>query len=70
MYGLEIGIDRSTALGRELAKRDDFTAIFATADILAAGLISGLNEAGRLVPRDVSIVGFDDLNIARLTSPS
>jgi LacI family transcriptional regulator len=69
VYGLEIGIDRSTALGRELAKRDDFTAIFATADILAAGLISGLNEAGRLVPRDVSIVGFDDLNIARLTSP-
>lgn len=69
VYGLEIGIDQSTALGRELAKRTDYTAIFATADILAAGIISGLNEAGRRVPEDVSIVGFDDLNIARLTSP-
>ena len=69
VYGVEIGIDRSTALGRELARRDDYTAIFATADILAAGLISGLNEAGKRVPEDVSIIGFDDLNIARLTSP-
>lgn len=69
VYGLEIGIEQSTALGRTLAARSDYTAIFATADILAAGIISGLNEAGRRVPEDVSIVGFDDLNIARLTSP-
>lgn len=69
VYGLEIGIQQSTALGRMLAGRKDYTAIFATADILAAGIISGLNEAGRRVPEDVSVVGFDDLNIARLTSP-
>ena len=69
VYQREIGIEQGTALGRELAKRHDFTAIFATADILAAGLISGLAEAGRKVPEDISIVGFDDLNIARLTSP-
>ena len=69
IYGLEIGIEESTALGRELAKRKDYTAIFATADILAAGIISGLHEGGRSVPYDVSVVGFDDLNIARLTSP-
>ena len=65
----EIGIEQGTALGRELARRTDYTAIFATADILAAGLISGLQEAGRRVPEDISIVGFDDLNLARLTSP-
>ncbi len=69
VYQREIGIEQGTALGRELADRQDYTAIFATADILAAGLISGLAEAGRKVPEDVSIVGFDDLNIARLTSP-
>ncbi|MDD3334504.1 MAG: LacI family DNA-binding transcriptional regulator [Eubacteriales bacterium] len=69
VYGVEIGVDRSAALGRELAKRRDYTAIFATADILAAGLISGLNDEGRHVPEDISVVGFDDLNIARLTSP-
>lgn len=69
IYSLEIGIHQSIALGRKLAKRDDYTAVFATADILAAGLICGLNEEGKQVPRDVSIVGFDDLRIARLTSP-
>ena len=69
VYGLEIGLEASTALGRRLAKRTDYTAIFATADILAAGIISGLHEEGRNVPYDVSVVGFDDLNIARLTSP-
>ncbi len=69
VYQQEIGIEQGTALGRELAARRDYTAIFATADILAAGLISGLQEAGRKVPEDISIVGFDDLNIARLTSP-
>jgi LacI family transcriptional regulator len=69
VYQQEIGIEQGTALGRELAARRDYTAIFATADILAAGLISGLSEAGRNVPEDISIVGFDDLNIARLTSP-
>lgn len=65
----EIGVQQGTELGRRLAGRQDFTAIFATADILAAGLISGLSEGGRRVPGDISIVGFDDLNIARLTSP-
>ncbi|MCL1964975.1 MAG: LacI family transcriptional regulator [Firmicutes bacterium] len=69
IYEREIGIPTATALGRELAKRGDFTAIFATADILAAGLISGLHDAGRRVPDEISIVGFDDLNIAQLTSP-
>ena len=69
VYQREIGIEQGTALGRELAGRHDYTGIFATADILAAGLISGLAEAGRKVPEDISIVGFDDLNIARLTSP-
>lgn len=69
VYGLEIGIEESTALGRKLAQRNDYTAIFATADILAAGIISGLHDAGRNVPNDISIIGFDDLNIARLTSP-
>jgi len=69
IYQLEIGIEQGTALGRELAKRDDFTAIFATADILAAGLVAGLQEAGKRVPEDISIVGFDDLSVSRLSRP-
>lgn len=69
VYQSEIGIDQGIALGLEIARRNDFTAVFATADILAAGILSGLQQAGRAVPQDISVIGFDDLNIARLTSP-
>lgn len=62
-------IDDGIALGKRLAQRRDFTAIFATADILAAELSTGLTLAGRRVPQDVSIVGFDDLNISRMNCP-
>ena len=64
-----MGIDEAVAVGRELALRNDFTAIFATADVLAAGIVSGLQSAGRRVPKDISVVGFDDLAIARLSLP-
>ena len=37
------------------------TAVFAANDQMALGLISGLHEAGISVPRDVSVVGFDDV---------
>ncbi len=69
IYAREIAVQFSTVLGRELAQRYDYTAIFATADVMAAGLITSLHEAGRSVPGDISIVGFDDVSIARLTSP-
>lgn len=57
------------ALGREIAGQPDVTAVFATADLLAAGLMAGLQQAGRMVPRDISVVGFDDINWSRMTMP-
>lgn len=63
--------DDGVALGSELARRADRpTGIFATADIIAIGLLKGLLEAGLAVPGDVSLVGFDDLPEARYVSPS
>ncbi|MDO5299600.1 MAG: LacI family DNA-binding transcriptional regulator [Clostridia bacterium] len=62
-------IEDGIALGRRLSQRDDFTAIFATADILAAELSTGLQLSGRRVPQDVSIVGFDDTNQSRINCP-
>jgi len=62
-------IDECISLGRELSKRKDITAIFATADIMAAGIMSGLIEKGVRIPDDISIVGFDDLEISLLTTP-
>lgn len=48
-------------IGLELAARPDVTAVFAANDQLALGLVRALHEAGRRVPQDVSVVGFDDL---------
>lgn len=43
----------------------DVTAVFAANDRMALGLIHGLSVAGRRVPEDVSVVGFDDVPDAR-----
>jgi len=66
---VEIGVEQGAALGRKLAGRAGYTALFAAAHLLAAGLISGLQAAGRRVPEEVSVVGFDDSHVARLISP-
>jgi DNA-binding LacI/PurR family transcriptional regulator len=46
------------------------TAIFAANDMVAAGLLGGLDRAGVEVPRDVSIVGYDNISIAHLAHVS
>ncbi len=69
VYQQEITITEGIELGHKLSRRTDITAVFATADILAAGIISGLMEEEKSVPEDVSIVGFDDLYISSLTAP-
>lgn len=43
-----------------IASKREFTAIFAGDDDMAAGVLLALREAGRRVPEDVSVVGFDD----------
>ncbi len=47
-------------VGLSIAERDDITAIFASNDQMALGLMRALHEAGKDVPGDVSIVGCDD----------
>ncbi len=47
----------------------EFDAIFAGDDDAAAGAIAALNQARLSVPRDVSVVGFDDVPISRFISP-
>lgn len=50
--------------------KDEITAVFCTADILAMGLIKGLGRFGIKVPTDMSVMGFDDVFIARVTDPA
>ena len=47
--------------GRELLRTHDFSAVFAANDHMALGLLHAFREAGLDVPRDVSVVGFDDI---------
>lgn len=47
--------------GQMLARMPEVTAVFAANDHLALGLLRAMYERGRQVPRDVSVVGFDDV---------
>jgi DNA-binding LacI/PurR family transcriptional regulator len=52
-----------------LARGAAFDAIFAASDLIALGAMRALAEAGRKVPEDVAIVGFDDIPAASMTNP-
>jgi DNA-binding LacI/PurR family transcriptional regulator len=59
----------TAATTRLLAAHPDLDAIFAASDNMAAGALRALKTAGRSVPGDVAVVGFDDHVIARYTNP-
>lgn len=46
------------------------TAFFVTNDIMAMGCMKALLEAGYKIPQEISIVGFDDLPMAKMSNPS
>jgi DNA-binding LacI/PurR family transcriptional regulator len=55
---------------RELLERPERpTAILAMSDSLAAGVLQAARDLGLDVPRDLSVVGFDDSPLARQTDP-
>jgi DNA-binding LacI/PurR family transcriptional regulator len=57
------------AMTRVLAARPDLDAVFAASDLMAAGALSVLAAAGRRVPQDVAVVGYDDSPVAASTNP-
>lgn len=66
-YTFESGIECAAAL-LTLSPRP--TAIFAGNDEMAAGVLQAARQLGVAVPRDLSVVGFDDFEIARRLWPS
>lgn len=53
-----------------LESKEPFTALYAVADALAIGALRALHEAGMEVPGDVSIAGYDGIDMANYTVPS
>ncbi|MFF9346886.1 LacI family DNA-binding transcriptional regulator [Streptomyces sp. NPDC014734] len=58
------------AMRELLARRPGTDAVFAASDVMAAGARQVLREAGRRIPDDVALVGFDDSAVARHMDPA
>jgi DNA-binding LacI/PurR family transcriptional regulator len=60
----------ATAMRALLAEHPDLDAVFAASDPMALGALRVLRDAGRRVPEDVALVGFDDSSLARQSFPT
>ncbi|QXT38995.1 LacI family DNA-binding transcriptional regulator [Gymnodinialimonas ceratoperidinii] len=58
------------AAQRIIAMEDRPTAVFCAADMVAFGLIAGLKAGGLRVPEDISVVGFDDIDMSAFYVPA
>ncbi|MBN9213429.1 MAG: LacI family transcriptional regulator [Microbacterium sp. SCN 70-200] len=57
------------AMTRLLERAPDIDAVFAASDVMAVGAIDALRRAGRRVPEDVAVAGFDDSGLAETFQP-
>ncbi|WP_424530058.1 LacI family DNA-binding transcriptional regulator [Sphaerisporangium viridialbum] len=58
-----------SAMARLLQRVPDLDAVFVASDLMAAGALAALRAAGRRVPDDVAVGGFDDSSVAVSTHP-
>ncbi|ETK37287.1 LacI family DNA-binding transcriptional regulator [Microbispora sp. ATCC PTA-5024] len=62
--------DSGAAAMRQLLEDDPgLDAVFAASDLMAVGALQALRQAGRRVPEDVAVVGFDDIEAAQYADP-
>lgn len=64
VYGDYSHISGTTAMQRLLEQYPEVDAVFVNSDLMAIGAIRALQAAGRRVPEDVAVIGYDDLSVA------
>ncbi len=69
-YGGYESEQAGVAIGQWLMDGVQFDAIFAGDDDAAAGVLAALRSAGRHVPSDLAVVGFDDVAVSRYLTPA
>ena len=70
MFDKVVHQEGGEAVAAELDKMHDRpSALIATEDLLACGIVKGCEERGMRVPEDLSVIGFDDSMPARLITP-
>lgn len=52
-----------------IERHPEVDGVFASSDSMAAGAVTALHAAGRRVPQDVAVIGFDDFELAEQTEP-
>ncbi|KSU89099.1 LacI family transcriptional regulator [Priestia veravalensis] len=68
---LDSSFENGYRMGKELLSRPhSMSAFFASSDTLALGIMKALQEEGKRIPEDYSIVGFDDLTFSSYATPS
>ncbi|MER5711971.1 LacI family DNA-binding transcriptional regulator [Streptomyces sp. NPDC002122] len=59
----------AAAMAALSARHPELDGLFAASDNMGAGALRTLSDAGRRVPADVAVIGFDDLAVARIADP-
>jgi len=62
-------IEASTSGADALVRQPEITAVICDDDLLAAGVYRAARQRMRVIPRDLSVVGFNDIELARMLSP-
>lgn len=70
LYKTEISYEGGINIGRELMNRKDIDAIFAIADIVAIGIMRSYLLSGFYIPKDVGLIGFDNLKTSSYLTPT